>query len=60
MYTWYNFDTTESAHMLRVQKYLILKLPLIRKTNYGMKVNTTSIEKNEIISHDYVKHSHII
>ena len=29
-YTWYNYDTTENVHILRVQKYLIIKMPLMR------------------------------
>ena len=28
--SWCNYDTTESAHILRVQMYLIIKMPLIR------------------------------
>ena len=30
IYTWYNYDTTESAQILRVKKYLIIKIPLTR------------------------------
>ena len=32
-YTCYNYDTTESTHILRVQNYLIIKVPLIGKQN---------------------------